>query len=90
MNTDAYIFHERQELHEQYLNAAAATSDIDTFDNRSTTSQTRIPSPTPQPSIQSDLPATKEKQSQQPIPLSSNHSVMSSYELYETRAVGSE
>lgn len=91
MNTDAYIFHERQELHEQYLNAAAAAaSDIDTFDNRSTTSQTRAASPTPQPSIQSDMPATKEKQAPQPIPLSFNHSVMSSYELYETRAVGNE
>ncbi|KAI8339268.1 SacI homology domain-containing protein [Chlamydoabsidia padenii] len=87
MNNDAHIFHERQELNEQYLNAAA-TPDNDILENKST----RVPSPTPQPSIHGDVPS-KEKpppspppqQQQQPIPLSSNHSVMSSYELYETK-----
>ncbi|CAO3590021.1 unnamed protein product [Absidia cylindrospora] len=80
-NNDAHIFHERQELSEQYLNeVAAATSEIDILDNKSTTSQTRMPSPTPQRSIKSDIPK------EQPIPLSYNHSVMSSYELYETKS----
>ncbi|ORZ14234.1 SacI homology domain-domain-containing protein [Absidia repens] len=79
-NNDAHIFHERQELSEQYLNeVAAAASEIDLLDNKSTASQTRMPSPTPQPSIKSDIPK------EQPIPLSYNHSVMSSYELYETK-----
>ncbi|KAI8086042.1 polyphosphoinositide phosphatase [Halteromyces radiatus] len=81
MNLDAHMFHERQELHEQYLDAvAAATNDIDNGDNNNNLlDHTRGPSPSSQPSIKTDT------HKEHLPPFSANRAVMSFYELYETK-----
>ncbi|CAO3623900.1 unnamed protein product [Cunninghamella echinulata] len=76
MNQDAHIYHEQQEIKEQYLNAA--TLDVENSDKYS---QTRVPSPTKPPQQQQ----TNDTPKKQTIPLSSNRAVMSVYELYETK-----
>ncbi|KAI9304518.1 SacI homology domain-containing protein [Cunninghamella echinulata] len=76
MNQDAHIYHEQQEIKEQYLNAA--TLDIENSDKYN---QARVPSPTKPPPPQQ----TNDTPKKQTIPLSSNRAVMSVYELYETK-----